>query len=52
MEKCAACGKEAKEIMRDESVRHEFRKLRQVMTWYDIQAELQAIIDYLESINK
>jgi len=44
--------KEAKDLLSHEDVRVEFRRLRQVTSWYDILEELQAAIDYLERICK
>lgn len=44
--------KEAKELLKDESVKNEFRQIRQVNSWYDILEELQAVMDYLENICK
>ncbi|WAC02197.1 hypothetical protein N7U66_20970 [Lacinutrix neustonica] len=44
--------KEAKDLLKHESVRVEFRRIRQITTWYDILEEVQAVIDYLEKICK
>jgi hypothetical protein len=44
--------REAKDIMRHETVRQVFRDLKAGRSWYDILEELQDAIDYLDNVSR